>query len=191
MKKSLNIMLNIFLVELEKELKNILEVFKKELLKYSFDGINISIIENIKLNYYGSISTLSQIAFINIENNSVIIKPFEKSIIITICNEINKLNLDLTTSVQDDAIKVIYPKITVERRNLFIKKVKESGENFKINMRNTRRDINNKIKNMVKIEKYSKDEEKKILSLVQTKTDTYIKKIDEISAKKINILNQI
>lgn len=184
-------MLNIFLVELEKELKNILEVFKKELLKYSFDGINVSIIENIKLSYYGSTSTLSQIAFINIENNNVIIKPFEKSIIITICNEINKLNLDLTTSVQDDAIKVIYPKITVERRNLFIKKVKESGENFKINIRNTRRDINNKIKNIVKIEKYSKDEEKKILSLVQTKTDTYIKKIDEISTKKINILNQI
>lgn len=191
MKKSLDIMLNIFLVELEKELKNILEVFKKELLKYSFDGINVSIIENIKLSYYGSTSTLSQIAFINIENNNVIIKPFEKSIIITICNEINKLNLDLTTSVQDDAIKVIYPKITVERRNLFIKKVKESGENFKINIRNTRRDINNKIKNIVKIEKYSKDEEKKILSLVQTKTDTYIKKIDEISTKKINILNQI
>ena len=64
-------------------------------------------------------------------------------------------------------------------------------EKFKINIRNIRRDINNKIKNTVKLESYSKDDEKRLLSLIQTKTNDYIKKVDNIVTKKITILNKI
>ncbi len=183
--------LNHFIQELEKELNITLEFFKKEIQKYNLDKIDTSIIEDIKIDYYGSTCNLSQIAFININNNQVFVKPFEKNFITTICKEINKLNLDLTTTVLDENIKIIYPKVTGERRELFIKRIKELGENFKINMRNIRRNINNRLKNEVKIIKYSKDDEKKILSQIQDKTDEYIKKIEDIVIKKKYTLQKI
>ena len=105
-------MIDLFITDLDKELNNTLDIFQKELLKYTTDSINTNIIEHIKINYYGTTSKLSQIAFISIENNNIIIKPFERSILSTVCNEINKLNIDLTTLVQEDYIKIIYPKTT-------------------------------------------------------------------------------
>ncbi len=177
--------------KIENDLDSILNSFKKELNKYSLNKINISLISDIKINYFNAIYKINQISSINIENQILIIKPFDKAMIQIICNEINKLNMDLSPLVQNDFIKIIFPKTTVERRNNYIKKIKEISENYKITIRNIRRDINNKIKLNCKNKQISQDEEKISLNKVQKKIDEYNDKLDEILQKKIIELNKL
>ena len=179
------------LESLKKELESVILNFKKELLKYSLNKINISILEDIKINYIGSIYKLNQISVINIENQNILIKPFDKSIANNICNEIIKLNMDLNPFVTDDLIKITYPKTTMERRLFFIKKIKELTENYKINIRNIRRTENSKIKLMSKNKDISQDDEKKTLSTIQINVDKTIEQIELFQEKKINELSKL
>ncbi len=176
---------------LKNELIQVCESFKRELIKYSLNKINTSPIENINITYHGSIYKLNQLTSISIEKQAVIIKPFDKNIISTICKDIEKLNMDLTPSVYTDIIKVLYPKNTGERRQFFIKKVKELNEQYKINIRNIRRNTNNKIKDLYKNKTISQDEERRYINIIQKKIDDCIKKIDELTLKKNNDLKKI
>lgn len=184
-------MLDKILEKLKNDLAILINSFKKELLKYSLNKINISILENLPILYYDSYNRLTQIASITIENNIVIIKPFDKKLIPTIQSEIIKLNIDLNPTTHGDTIKLIYPKSTIERRNLFIKKVKELSENYKINIRNIRRDANNTVKSLTKNKDISQDTEKRSLLSIQKHIDDTINDLEQLLTKKIAELNKI
>ncbi len=184
-------MLNKNLETLEKELDLTLMAFKKELSKYSLNKVNTTIFEDIKIVYFGETYKLNQISVINIENQIIVIKPFDKNNIIPIYNEIIKLNIDVIVTTQTDDIKITYPQNTSERRSFFTKKIKEISEKYKINIRNIRRNENNKIKNLLKNGNMSKDDEKKYLTNIQTNIDNYIKKIDITLEKKIVEINKL
>lgn len=184
-------MIKKILNDLEIEIKNTINLFKKESEKYSLNKINTNILENLKINYYNTSYKLSQISVLNIDNQTVIIKPFDSNIIPTICNEIHKLNIDLNVITTNDFIKIIYPQNTIERRNLFIKKLKEVSENYKINIRNIRRDFNAKIKLLTKNNLISKDEEQKTLQLIQKTTDENITILNNLILKKTAEMNKI
>ena len=184
-------MLNKILETLEKELDLTLMVFKKELSKYSLNKVNTTILEDIKIVYFGETYKLNQLSVINIENQIIFIKPFDKNNLIPIYNEIIKLNIDINVTTQTDDIKITYPQNTSERRSFFTKKIKELSEKYKINVRNIRRNENNKIKILLKNGEISKDDEKKYLATIQTQIDNYIKKIDIALEKKIVEINKL
>lgn len=184
-------MTNDFKKKINEELLKILNNFKKEMQKYTLNKTNISFLEDIKINYYNSTYKINQIANINIENNNIFIKPFDTELINKIFNEINKSNFDMSSTIQDGAIKITFPQNTIERRQNFIKKIKDLSEKYKISIRNIRREYNANIKILVKENNISKDEEKKLLNDIQREIDETIKNLDNLLTKKINELNTI
>lgn len=175
---------NIIKITEEKFLKSI-SVLKNEFSKFILDKANFSLIENIKIPYYGQKCPIIQIAVISNEgSNTIIIKPFNKKDMSLICNEIVNLNLDLNPFVTNDYIKIIFPKLTSERREFFVKKTKKIGEDIKISIRNIRKQTNQKIKLDLKNKKLSQDDEKILLNEIDTLTNKYIDIINSLLNKK-------
>ena len=178
-------MLNDIITELETKLNKTIDIFKIELSKISTNKTNINLLNDIKIKYYDETYKLNQISVINIEDgNFITIKPFDKKNITSISKEIVNLNLFLNPFVNGDAIKVIFPKMTAERRELFVKKVKKISEDIKISIRNVRKNYVQKIKITTKDNKISQDDEKIILSKLDNIISKYNDKIEEINNKK-------
>lgn len=182
-------MLNDIITDLEIKLNKTIDILKTDLSKISTNKANIHLLNDIKIKYYDDIYKLNQISVISIEDgNSVTIKPFDKKNIQSISKEIVNLNLDLNPFINGDIIKVIFPKMTTDRRELFVKKVKKLSEETKISIRNIRKNHLQKIKNISKEHNISQDEEKIILAKLDTMISKHNEKIDEINNKKITEL---
>lgn len=180
-------MLNKIIEEMEKNLDKTIDVIKIEHSKITTNKANLNLLNDIKIKYYNENYKLNQVAVINIEDgNSITIKPFDKKNTQSISKEILNLNLDLNPFINGDVIKVILPKMTMERRELFIKKIKKMSEDGKISIRNIRKNHIQHIKNTSKENKISQDEEKNYLKKIETIINKYIEKIEEITNKKIN-----
>lgn len=184
-------MINELILTIAEDLMKITNNFKKETQKYTLNRVNTTFLEDIKINHYNSTYKINQIANINIENNNILIKPFDQQIINKIYQEINKINFDINLIIQENTIKITFPQNTIERRQNFIKKIKDLSEKYKISIRNIRREYNNKIKTLIKKNNISKDEEKKLLNDIQKKVDETINQIDILTTKKTNELNII
>jgi len=169
----------------EDKLKKTVINMKNDFSKLVLNKVNLSLLDQVNIPYYGDKYPLSQVAVILVENaNSISIKPFDKKNISIIYKEIINLNLGLNPFVSGDIIKVVFPKLTLERRDFFIKKIKKIGEEAKISIRNIRRQSNQKIKLLLKDNEISQDEEKKILIKIQHLIDKYINEIDLLIDKK-------
>lgn len=185
-------MLNEFIEEIEINFNKTIDILKIEYSKINANKVNLNLLNTVKIKYYDEIYTLDQISVINIEDyNSVIIKPFDKKNISSISKEIVNLNLDLNPFTHGDIIKVIFPKMTMERREMFAKKIKKTAEDSKIAIRNIRKNYIQKVKNISKEKKISKDDEKIILNKTETITTKYIEKIEEMTNKKITDILKI
>lgn len=188
----MNVLLNNFLNDTEKKLNKTLDVLKLEFSKIVVNKANIGLIKSININCYNEKYNLEQISTITVESNTIIyIKPFDKQYITVICNEIVKLNLDLNPFVASDAIKIVFPSITMDRRKAFVKKIKVYSEDTKVSIRNIRKNTNQELKNFLKLNKVSEDDEKKFHIELQKLTDNYIEKIDILTQKKENELLKI
>ncbi len=168
-----------------------LDTFQGSISKFLLNRVNTRFFDDIKIFSYGASYKLNQVAVISVEQGVVLIKPFDKSNLSIISNEINKLNMDFNPIIVSDFIKVVYPKLTFERRLFFIKKMKDMSENSKISMRNIRRNVNQKIKELSKDGKISRDDEKRFLSKIQILIDDYIIKIDMLFKKKKKELSEV
>lgn len=182
-------MLNNILQEIEISLNKTIDALKMEFSKISCNKINVNLLNDIKIKYYDEYYKLNQIAVTSIEDgNSIIIKPFDKKNTSDIIKEVINLNLDLNPFVNGDTIKIILPKMTTERRELFIKKIKKISEEMKISLRTIRKNYIQKIKNISKNEKISQDDEKSILSKLDVMISKYNEKIDTATNVKTNEL---
>ncbi len=178
-------MLVSFLVNMEDKLKKSIDILKIDFSKIVLNKINISLIRSIFILHNGNKLFLDHISVISIEHgNTVLIKPFDKHHINLICNEIIKLKMDLTPIVVSDYIKLIFPVVTTERRHFFLKKAKQLSEDTKVSMRNIRKNINNDVKNFLKSNKVSEDDEKKFFLKLQNVFDLYIDNVDSAFKKK-------
>ena len=169
----------------EDKLKKTILNMKSDFSKLVLNKVNLSLLDDIKISYYGDKYPLPQLAILLVENaNSLSIKPFDKKNLTIIHKEIINLNLDLNPFISGDTIKVIFPKLTSERRDFFIKKIKKIGEDTKVSIRNIRRQSNQKIKSLLKENGISQDEEKLFLNKIQCLIDKYIHEIDSLVNKK-------
>jgi ribosome recycling factor len=144
-----------------------------------------ALLENIRLEYYGSEVSLQQVASISIpEPRAIAIQPWEKGLLQNIEKAILKSDLGITPKNDGQFIRLNFPPLTEERRRDLVKMVKKLAEDARIAVRNVRRDANEHIKREEKASDISEDQSKKEQSKVQEYTDKFIKEIDKVLANK-------
>ena len=165
-------------------------------LKDSFNTIrtgraNAALFDKVRVDYYGTKSPLNQVATIQIpEARSVIIQPFDKSLITEIEKAILTADLGLNPSNDGKVIRISIPALTADRRKELVKQAKTMAENSRTSIRNIRRDGNEDLKKQQKSGELTEDGLKSETDKLQKLTDKYIDEINKIyDAKEKEILN--
>ena len=144
-----------------------------------------ALFEKLPVEYYGSKTPLSQVANISVpEARLVVIQPWDKGVIGDIEKAILSSDLSLTPSNDGKVIRINIPPLNETRRRELVKQAKAVAENFRVGVRNVRRDVNEAYKKLLKDGELTVDEEKKALDEIQKITDVTIKDIDRIAAEK-------
>ncbi len=172
-----------------KELKNQMDgaivSLEKSLGKVRTGRASLSLLDGIKVDYYGVPTPLNQVASLSIpESRQIIISPWDASAIGNIEKAIQKSELGLMPNNDGKLIRIHIPPLTEERRKELVKVVRKIGEESKVKLRNARRDANEQFKVLKKDNKISEDEQFKYQGEVQKLTDDHIKKTDGILTAK-------
>ncbi len=167
--------------KMEKSLKALTE----ELKKVRTGKAQVSMLDNIKVNYYGSLVPLSQVASISTpEPRSFMIAPWESTVLKEIEMSLIKSELGMAPMNDGKVIRLKVPDLTEERRKDLVKQVKKTAEDMRVAIRMSRRDANDEVKKALKEKAISEDESKKSETEIQKMTDEYIKKIDVLAEEK-------
>ncbi|HOJ49366.1 MAG TPA: ribosome recycling factor [Spirochaetota bacterium] len=165
----------------ENKMNTTLELFSDELKAIRTGRANIGILDNIKVEYYGENMPINQVATLSTpDSHTIIIDPWDKSIIKTIEKAIETSNIGIKPSNDGNIIRLPIPPLSEERRKEFVKLAKKTAEDFKIAIRNVRREANENIKKLEKDKVISEDDSKKGTEKIQQLTDKFIEKIDKM-----------
>lgn len=174
------------IVEKTRELMNkSLEHYKQQLAKVRTGRANASILDNVKVDYYGSLTPITQVATINVPDaKTIIVQPWDTSIINAIEKAIKQSDLGFNPVNDGRILRIPVPPLTEERRKEIVKFCKKLTEDAKIAIRNIRRDQIEVIRKAEKEKELTEDDRKLGEEKVQKVTDEFIKKIDELFAAK-------
>jgi ribosome recycling factor len=157
----------------------------EELKKIRTGKAQVSMLDGVKVNYYGSMSPLSQVASVSCPDaKSFLIAPWETSILKDIESALVKSDLGMAPMNDGKVIRLKVPDLTEERRKDLAKQVKKVAEDSRVAIRMVRRDANEAVKKALKDKAISEDESKKSEADIQKMTDDFIKKIDQIAEEK-------
>ncbi|MDC0498044.1 ribosome recycling factor [Alphaproteobacteria bacterium] len=171
--------------DLNNKMKSSIEHFEKELQTIRTSRASPTMLENIFIDAYGSKTPLNQLGNISTPDSSMLtIQVWDVSLIKNIENAILESNLGINPQVDGAIIRLPIPKLSEERRNELTKIASQYAENFKVSIRNIRRDFIEIKKSEKKESQLSEDELKKFLSEAQNYTDKYIANIDKILEQK-------
>ena len=150
-----------------------------------------SILDAITVSYYGSETQISQVANIIVEEGrTLLISPWEKSMISDIEKAILKSDLGLNPANNGDTLRVPMPVLTEETRREYTKQAKNEAENARIALRNIRRDANSHLKDLEKDKEISEDDQRRSEERIQKLTDTYVGNIESIyQVKETDLLS--
>jgi ribosome recycling factor len=164
--------------------------FQGDLKKLRTGRAHPSLIEHLKVDYYGSDVPLQQVASISIEDaRTLVVSPWEKGVVAAIEKAIHKSELGLTPNTAGTVIRIPLPPLTEERRRDITKIVRHDAENARVSVRSVRRDTLADLKDMLKEKMISQDDERRGQDEVQKLTDRYIAEIDQLlQAKEKEIL---
>ncbi len=174
----------------EQKMAKSIEVFKGDLQKIRTGRAHPGILDQVQVDYYGSLVPISQVANVTlIDARTLSVQPWEKGMGGKIERAIRESELGLNPSSQGDLLRVPMPALTEERRRDLTKVVRSAGEDAKIAVRNQRRDANEQAKKLLKDKAITEDEERRSLDEVQKLTDRTIAEIDRmIAAKEAEIM---
>ncbi|WP_404414489.1 ribosome recycling factor [Marinospirillum sp.] len=151
-----------------------------------------SILDAIKVDYYGSELPIGQAANVNVEDSrTLVVIPWEKTMVPVIEKAIMKSDLGLNPSTAGSNIRIPMPALTEETRKGYIKQARAEAENARIAIRNIRRDANTHLKALMKDKEISEDEERRAQEDIQKVTDKHTAEIDKLLANKEEDLMQI
>lgn len=173
----------------QKMLKSI-EAFKNELAKIRTGRAHPGILDQVHVDYYGSMVPISQVANVTLlDARTISVQPWEKGLAAKIEKAIRESDLGLNPASQGDLIRVPMPPLTEERRKELTKVVKSEGEDAKVAVRNLRRDANDHAKRLLKDKEITEDEDRRSQDDIQKLTDKTIAEIDKlIQAKEAEVL---
>ena len=162
-----------------------LQALQNELKKIRTGRAQVTMLDPIRVNYYGSMTALSQVAAISCPDaKSFLIAPWEASLLKEIESSIIKSDLGMTPMNDGKVIRLKVPDLTEERRKDLVKQTKKIVEEARVAVRMARRDANEEVKKALKDKAMSEDEAKKLNDEIQKATDDYIKKVDAVSDEK-------
>ena len=175
---------------LKSKMQKSLESLGIEFNKIRTGRANPSILDGVKVDYYGNPTPISQTANISVEEGRTLaISPWDKSLISEIEKAILKSDLGLNPNTTGDLIRVTMPILTEETRQEYIKQARSEAENARVAIRNIRRDANNTAKDSQKSGDISEDDLRRLEDEVQKVTDTFIESIDnELKKKEADLL---
>jgi ribosome recycling factor len=165
----------------EQKMTRSVEGFKLELQKIRTGRAHPGILDQVQVEYHGSMLPISQVANVTLlDSRTIGIQPWEKGLTAKIEKAIRESDLGLNPASQGDLLRVPMPALTEERRRELTKVVRNAGEDAKISVRNLRRDTNDQAKKMLKNKEISEDDERRSLDDIQKITDRVIFEIDKL-----------
>ena len=169
-----------------------IDSFKSILSKIRAGRPNPSILDQVSIDYFGTLTPLNQLANITVSDASTIsLSIWDKNAVTLIEKALSESNLGVNPVVNGTNVHIKFPPLTQERRADLNKIVKKEGEAIKVTLRNIRRTANTSISNLEKEKKISKDFERDYTIEIQELTDKYIKISDEIIASKIEEISEV
>jgi ribosome recycling factor len=166
--------------------------FRTELKKLRTGRAHPSLLEHIRVDYYGSETPLNQVANVALEDaRTLTVTPWDKTMVQAIEKAIMKSDLGLMPNTAGTVIRVPMPPLTEERRRDLTKVVRHEAENARVAVRNVRRDVMNELKDMLKEKLVSQDDDRRAQEEVQKLTDKHVAEIDLVLAEKEKELMQI
>jgi ribosome recycling factor len=178
-------MLNDLYNETKSDMGKAVQSLKKELDRVRTGRASLSLLDGIRVDYYGTLTPLDQMASLSVpESRLITIQPWDASVIKDIEKAILASSLGLTPSSDGKLIRIAIPPLTEERRKELVKVVHQMCEDHKVGIRNVRRDSNDMIKSFKKEGDISEDDAFKGQDQIQKITDEYIEKIDVIYKEK-------
>ncbi len=168
------------------------QVFMADLKKMRTGRAHPSLVEHLKVDYYGADMPLNQVANISIEDaRTIVVSPWEKTMVQAIEKAIHKSDLGLSPMSAGAVIRIPLPPLTEERRRDITKVVRHDAENARVSVRNVRRDVLADVKEMLKEKMISQDDERKAQDDIQKLTDKYVAEIDQQLAAKEKEIMQV
>lgn len=169
----------------ETHMQKSIESFKHEMSKMRTGRAHPSLLDHVRVDYYGNETPLSQVANITVgDARTLVIAPWEKKMIPAIEKAVMTAGLGLNPTTSGDVIRIPLPPLTEERRKDLIKVVRNEAESARVAIRNGRRDANNAFKELLKKKEIAEDEERRLTESVQKLTDKYIAEVDQLLATK-------
>ncbi len=185
-------MINDIKNDASKRMQKSVDTLKAELMKLRTGRANASLLDHVKVDYYGSEVPLSQAAQVTVDDaRTISITPWDKSMLGPIEKAIMISDLGLTPNTNGPVIRIVIPPLTEERRRDLGKVVRNEAENARVAVRNVRRDANQSIKDLEKAKTISADDVKRGEADIQKLTDQFVAKIEEVSAAKEKELLQL
>lgn len=164
----------------KQKMEKAIQSLEKDLLKVRTGRASINLLDGVKVNYYGNLTPLNQVGTLTTPDaRTIVVSPFEKSLIGEIEKAIMKADLGLQPNNDGNIVRIPIPALTEDRRKDLAKNVKKMGEEVKVVVRHVRRDANDEIKKLEKDKKLTEDDRKRLEADIQKQTDAFIKKIDD------------
>ena len=168
------------------------QIFQADLKKLRTGRAHPSLIEHLKVDYYGSDVPLQQVASISIEDaRTLVVSPWEKAMVGPIEKAIHKSELGLTPNTAGAVIRIPLPPLTEERRRDITKVVRSEAEGARVSVRNVRREVMTELKEMLKEKLIAQDEDRRAQEDIQKLTDKHVAEIDHAMAEKEKELMQV
>lgn len=176
---------NIAITTSKEKMNSSIEVLNRELANIRAGKANASILNNVKVEYYGTLVPLNQVASINVpEARVLLISPYDKSALDAIEHAINSSDLGLNPANDGDVIRLVIPQLTGERRKEIAKKVGKEAEDARVAVRNVRREGMDSIKKQLKNSDITEDAFHDIEDQIQKVTDNAVESINKLAEAK-------
>ena len=178
--------------EFENRMTKTTEVLATQFAAVRAGRANAAVLDRITIDYYGSETPIQQVATISTPDpRTLAIQPWDGSVLKAIERAIQASDLGINPQNDGRSIRLVFPQLTEERRKELAKQVRKYGEEAKVAVRNIRRDAMDKFKKQQKASEITEDDYKNMEKDMQKETDNYIKKVDELCAKKEKELSEI
>jgi ribosome recycling factor len=179
------VMKELIFEELKEGMEKAMGALEKSFSKVRTGRASLSLLDGIRVEYYGTLTPLNQVASLSTpESRLIVISPWDSSVLGAIEKAIQKSDLGLMPSNDGKLIRLAIPVLTEERRRELVKVVRKMAEECKVKQRNARRDANEQLKALKKDNEISEDELYNLQDEVQQMTDRYIEKTDAVLVTK-------
>jgi len=169
----------------EVRMQKSIESFKHEMSKMRTGRAHPGLLEQIRVDYYGNETPLSQVSNITVSDaRTLVVTPWEKNMIPVIEKAIMTAGLGLNPATSGTIIRIPLPALTEERRKDLIKVIRGEAENARVSIRNVRRDANTALKELLKNKEMAEDELRRLEDAVQKLTDKFIAEAEQLLAAK-------